>query len=758
MIYVRGVEDEEGDWWNRDFQHKQGILVNAHYDSVSTGYGATDDGCGVVTVLQLISYFTINKPRRGIIFLLNNGEEDGLYGAHAFSQHPWSQFVSSFLNLEGAGAGGRATLFRSTDADITSSYAASPHPFGTVLSADGFKRGFVKSGTDYSVFIDDLDLRGLDVAFMEPRSRYHTDQDAARDTSRDSLWHMLSTALATTHELVEHEWEPLSATHSDAGVWFDLFGATFAVLTLYSFSALSITLLVVGPILVGVLVLLLARNDKWYPFLPRSIDEHTIRLRGLFRLPIALIISSLALIGLDYLMESQNSLVVYRSPYVVWTTFLGAFVLISWSILRLADHIRPTVLSRWYAALWIYILSWAALVAATNSAMTTAFGSGYFVLVYHLSAFTALTIGTLEFVALPRRNREIANEDSDTTEQEANERTALLGGRADTFTGVVRQSSQDEGGSRHLLKHGASDAWLGLPSWTWLLQFLVLAPINIILIGQISLFVTSALHQTPADGNDISSIYQSFLGLSVLLLIPVLPFLHKVRPIIALPLLIVLICSIIWNTLAFPFSRDARLKYFFLQEVDLKTGVNKVSLTAISPYLQSIVAEMPSAEGQDIICRPPGESLRAGLSTCTWRGLAPDVAKAQDWLQYNITSNATSAVFSIQGKQTKNCRITFDSPVQTISIRDALSHPRHDVIAENGDTQVRLFSRDWDKQFEVSVSWSVNAKGQSGRVGCMWAELDAVPAAKELQTFAPVWSALTKHDDGLVEGWYDWKI
>jgi hypothetical protein len=93
---------------------KGGVLVNAHFDSVPSGFGATDDGVGVITVLQLISYFSHpqNTPKRGVVALLNNGEEDYLNGAYAFSQHPISSFPHTFLNLEGAGAGGRAVLFR----------------------------------------------------------------------------------------------------------------------------------------------------------------------------------------------------------------------------------------------------------------------------------------------------------------------------------------------------------------------------------------------------------------------------------------------------------------------------------------------------------------------------------------------------------------------------------------------------------------------------------------------------------------------
>jgi hypothetical protein len=206
IVYIRGSEDGDDNWW-KDPRGKPnnngGVLVNAHYDSVSTGFGATDDGVGVVSILQLIRYYTTpgNTLKKGLVALFNNGEEDFLNGARAFSQHPLSRFPHTFLNLEGAGAGGKAVLFRSSDTEVTRAYKSSPYPFGSVITADGFKRRLVRSETDYVVFEGELGLRGLDVAFFEPRSRYHTGEDDARHTSKESLWHMLSAALETTKSL-----------------------------------------------------------------------------------------------------------------------------------------------------------------------------------------------------------------------------------------------------------------------------------------------------------------------------------------------------------------------------------------------------------------------------------------------------------------------------------------------------------------------------------------------------------------------------
>jgi Zn-dependent M28 family amino/carboxypeptidase len=75
------------------------ILWGAHYDSVSLApgtlpsliwtcccsnderLGATDDGIGIVSLLQLSDYFASEQPERTMIILFNGGEEDGLNGA-----------------------------------------------------------------------------------------------------------------------------------------------------------------------------------------------------------------------------------------------------------------------------------------------------------------------------------------------------------------------------------------------------------------------------------------------------------------------------------------------------------------------------------------------------------------------------------------------------------------------------------------------------------------------------------------------------
>lgn len=294
---------------------------------------------GCVSLLQLLSYYTTGdtQPKNGIILLFNNGEEDGLLGAYAFGKSPLWQFAHTFVNLEGAGAGGRAMLFRATDLEVAKAYATSPHPFGSVVAADAFERGVIKSGTDYSVFYDVFGQRGVDIAFYTPRARYHTTDDDSRHTSVDSIWHMLSAALATTEKLCRTTGTVFNGDRADGnadkvqngkptrGVWFDFFGQAWAAFALRGLFAWSLTLLVAAPLVLFVVTYVLARQDKYYFFardikIHSELNEDPVRIggwKGFFRFPIALVISGALTVLCAFLVAKVNPFIIYSSAYAV---------------------------------------------------------------------------------------------------------------------------------------------------------------------------------------------------------------------------------------------------------------------------------------------------------------------------------------------------------------------------------------------------------------------------------------------------------
>lgn len=290
-----------------------------------------------ITLLQMLSYYTSEgrQPEHGIVLLFNDAEEDGLLGANAFAHSPVVQFCHTFVNLEGAGAGGRAVLFRTTDLQAAKAYSTSPHPFGSVIAANAFERGYIRSGTDYEVFYENFGMRGLDIAFYNPRSRYHTGEDDTRHASVASLWHMLSAAIATTDSLSHSS--SFSGARADGnedlvqngkpvnGVWFDIFGSTWAAFGLRGLFAWSLTLLVATPIILMVVTYLLIRSDKYYFFardvwLHSEVNEDPVKLggwKGFFRVPLALVFGAGLTFVSVFLVVKINPLIVYSSGYVV---------------------------------------------------------------------------------------------------------------------------------------------------------------------------------------------------------------------------------------------------------------------------------------------------------------------------------------------------------------------------------------------------------------------------------------------------------
>lgn len=892
IVYIKGTEDEQDDqWWmppppfTKRVHGKGGVMVNAHFDSVSTGYGATDDGMGVISALQLIRYFTTsgNTPKRGVVALFNNGEEDGLYGAKAFLSHPLSDFIHAFLNLEGAGAGGRATLFRSTDTEVTRAYSQSPHPFGTVVSADGFSLGFVRSETDYVVFKAE-GYRGLDVAFWEPRSRYHTDQDDARHASKASLWHMLSASVkameylaSDTNEFVgprgDGDNNKVHNGWGTDGVWFDLFGTYMAVFRLRTLFAWSLTLLIASPLILLLLTWLLVTLDRYYlfsrgvhPYHITRTDDHGHDMEeidikgwhGAFRFPIVFIVSAALTVGATLLVRKLNPLIVYSSQYSVWAMSLCLFFTAFWFLMAGANHIRPTALHRVYSLIWMFAFGWVLLVAATVFEDRFKISGGYMFVIYEFAIFLATFIGLCELFALPPKqdvlqdiydthhrmhdagdaiaifpeidvlstrtrgtNRTIryANDGPASEEgaPEADETTPLVGRFAPRAIGNLLGSTFSKGYKKHnivqsdgpgdpfdsgdgaMLTHeihdpgdphnhhhhqrlygsctpyGHEQMWSArIPSWTWGLQFLILAPVVIVIIGQVGLLLVTATAQTGTDGSPIVLPYLVVALFSVLILLPVAPFMHRIK--IHLPgiLFCIFVGTLLYNLLAFPFSENNRYKAYFQQTVDLDTGINHVTLIGIEKYIREIISQIPSAAGQNVSCVQRPE-IRSGLEFCSWEGLAPRAVNNivdgvppekgfQDWLTYNVTrkEGKNEARFHISGRETKACIIRFDQPFTAFDVLGAArGDGRWANVPESGSDQIKLWHRDWDREWVVDVAWPVSSgksmgeEGRSGRVVCLWSdhnEIGAIPALDEAQRFAPKWAIITKIMDGLVEG------
>ena len=177
------------------------LLLSAHYDSVPVGPGASDDGVGVATLLEVGSILKDRPLERPVILLFNEGEELGLIGARAFLDDPLSRSVDSVLNFEARGVTGPVTMFetsRPNAAAIDAFASAVRRPYASSLSTDVYH--LLPNDTDVTTY-NERGWLALNFAMAGNETRYHSPGDDLAGLDPRSLQHMGNQALAVSAEL-----------------------------------------------------------------------------------------------------------------------------------------------------------------------------------------------------------------------------------------------------------------------------------------------------------------------------------------------------------------------------------------------------------------------------------------------------------------------------------------------------------------------------------------------------------------------------
>jgi hypothetical protein len=229
------------------------LLLAAHYDSVPTGPGASDDAAGVAAMLETLRALKAGAPlKNDIIFLFSDGEESGLLGANAFnSEHPWAKDVGLVLNFEARGNHGPSIMFETSDNNgwlIQQFAQAAPAPVANSLAYEIYSR--LSKDTDFSVF-KTAGIPGFNFAYIKGLTHYHTMLDNTANIDERSLQHHGSYALALARHFGNLDLENRQAGNA---VYFDLFGKT---LLHYSQAwvipcALLVTILFIAVVITGI--------------------------------------------------------------------------------------------------------------------------------------------------------------------------------------------------------------------------------------------------------------------------------------------------------------------------------------------------------------------------------------------------------------------------------------------------------------------------------------------------------------------------
>jgi hypothetical protein len=161
------------------------VLLVAHYDSVESGPGASDNGYAVACILETLRALRA-RPRlsNDVIVLFADGEEYGALGSEVFAkQSAWKNKIGVVLNFDARGNRGPLLMYETGDNDawaVTQMSLSGARPVATSLMG-AIYRLLNLNGSDFKNF-KARGFQGLNFAIINGIDAYHTRLDTvARD-------------------------------------------------------------------------------------------------------------------------------------------------------------------------------------------------------------------------------------------------------------------------------------------------------------------------------------------------------------------------------------------------------------------------------------------------------------------------------------------------------------------------------------------------------------------------------------------------
>lgn len=203
-------------------ESRSAVLLAAHYDSVPAGPGASDDGAGVATVLEIARALkAMPPPRHSVVLMIDDGEEAGHLGAHAFVEgHPWAREIAAAVNIEARGSSGASVMFETGSANewVVRLFARNvSRPDTSSVFYTVYK--MLPNDTDFTVF-KAAGYQGLNFAYVDDIVHYHTPLDNFENANAASLQHHGDNALPSAVALANSDLENVPAGEA---VYLDVF-------------------------------------------------------------------------------------------------------------------------------------------------------------------------------------------------------------------------------------------------------------------------------------------------------------------------------------------------------------------------------------------------------------------------------------------------------------------------------------------------------------------------------------------------------
>jgi hypothetical protein len=232
--------------------NSRALLLMCHYDSVSTSFGASDDGSGVGVLLETLRALKSGPTlSNDVIFLFTDGEEVARLGARAFvDEHPWAKDVGLVLNFEARGVSGPSILFETSDQNgrlIREFARAAPHPVANSLAYEIYR--LLPNNTDLTDF-KNAGFAGLNFAYLDGSTHYHNQLDNSNELDANSVQHHGAYALALTKHFGNLDLQNVKERNL---VYFDVLGSFLVRYSgaLVPFITLLIVILFVGLVVLG---------------------------------------------------------------------------------------------------------------------------------------------------------------------------------------------------------------------------------------------------------------------------------------------------------------------------------------------------------------------------------------------------------------------------------------------------------------------------------------------------------------------------
>lgn len=757
------------------------LLLSAHYDSVPSSFGVTDDGKGIaslVGVLKLLS--SLERPERTIIFNFNNNEEFGLFGATSFLSHPYFKQVKYFMNLEGTGVGGKAMLFRGTDFGIVKYFKGVRYPYANSIFQQGFNNHLIGSETDYKVYKEKGGIRGIDIAFYKPRDIYHTSGDNIKNDNLKSLWHMLSNSLDFVQTLsneidldTEHSDSESRNINTEVAIYTSFFNLFFAF-PISQLVLVNIILLVITPLIeLPLFIIVVNYRRTWKIGFVNSI-----------KYPISLAISAYLLNLVVGFIGYTNEFLPNSSPISLAFTLFMFYVLFNYFILntinlifrryKIVNHDEKLVLILQNTFFYWILLLFSTIKLTGNKIGDDHSGEFPITFIFILQAVASFT-GLLGWL-FKLMSTEVRYEEVEETRPLIVSENHNYGSNGNDEISLFESN---------ILKNRKSSFMEKYLSYDWSIQFLMLVPLSSILIYNSGFLVLDGFAKSIQESFAAELlVYKFLLIFAILWAIPFLPFVFKFNKIIVLILIISVLKSGVVDTFVKDaFTEDNPLKLRFIQRIDTQSDTNSTVYVygrENSP-MKYVLLDLPSIKesGKSVEC----DSLSDGMQACKYNStLFPKITNdGYELINVDVIKNSSSiehpfglltGEFKINVQNNRMCKLNFkpqetrsskkESPVksiivfankdpnvpQTLNLYDSQLQinaiPEGFSKDENGNyifknldgiDSLDLYKLNWDRSYHIGVQWvpsvidvsdneelsSLNKLGVA--IECHWADL-----------------------------------